>query len=70
MAKEAKQVDYKALNDELQALLVQLQGEDIDVEEAVKLYERGLEIVAQLEEYLKTSENRITKLQSQFSKED
>ena len=69
MAKETKQLDYKMLNDELQALLVKLQGDDIDVEEAVKLYERGLEIIAQLEEYLKTAENRITKLQAQFSKE-
>ena len=60
----AKQTDYRALSDELEALLAKLQAGELDIDEAVKAYERGMTIVKELETYLKTAENRITELQA------
>ena len=61
-----KQLDYKALQAELDDIMRSLQHEDIDVDVAAKGYERGMEIVAQLEAYLKTAENKVQKLRAQF----
>jgi len=47
-----------------------LQAEDLDVDEALKLYERGLELVKQLDNYLKTAENTVLELKARFNKGD
>jgi len=52
---------------ELEAILLELQESELDIEIAVKKYERGLELIAALEDYLKTAENRVTKLKAQFT---
>lgn len=57
-----KQLDYRALSDELETIMVALQQDDIDVDVAMTKYERGLELIKQLEDYLKTAENKIIKL--------
>ena len=59
-----KKTDYQALNQELDTLLLRLQAEDIDVDEAVALYERGIAITKELETYLKQAENTIAKIKS------
>ncbi len=56
----AKQQDYKALMAELQLLLADMQSGDIDVDEALRKYERGQKLVAELSDYLKNAENTIT----------
>lgn len=58
----SKQVDYHTLNDELEQILSELQADDIDVDTATKKYERGLQLIHELEAYLKTAENTVTKL--------
>ena len=62
-----KEVNYAALSNELDAIMAKLQADGLDVDEALKLYERGLEVVKQLENYLKTAENKVTKLKAKFS---
>jgi exodeoxyribonuclease VII small subunit len=57
-----KELDYRALSGELEAIVTDLQQDDIDVDLAMQKYERGLELIAQLEKYLKTAENKIEKL--------
>lgn len=59
----AQQTDYHALNEELDALLAKLQDGELGIDEAAAAYERGIRIVAELETYLKTAENRIQELQ-------
>jgi len=59
--------DYQAASAELETILVALQTGELDIEVAVKQYERGLELVTALEAYLKTAENRVTKLKAQFT---
>lgn len=61
-----KEPSYSDLKQELDELLVKLQREDIDVDEALGLYERGMELTKQLEAMLKETENKITKLKTKF----
>lgn len=62
-----KKTDYKALNQELDDLLLRLQAEDLDVDEAVKLYDRGIAITKELEAYLEQAENTVAKIKADFS---
>jgi exodeoxyribonuclease VII small subunit len=61
-----KQLDYKALQAELDDIMQSLQHDDIDIDMATKSYERGMEIITQLEAYLETAENKVQKLRVQF----
>ena len=54
--------DYSSLNIELGDILARLQQPDIQVDEAVKLYEAGLKLIAQLEAHLKSAENTVKKI--------
>ncbi|CAN5385299.1 hypothetical protein BH10PAT3_BH10PAT3_5090 [soil metagenome] len=57
---------YAELKLELDELLDTLQQEDISVDDALKNYERGMELVSLLELTLKEAENKITKLKQKF----
>lgn len=61
-----KEIDYRKLNDELETLLEELQSADLDIDAAVKHYERGMAIIKDLEAYLKTAENKVTKIKASF----
>lgn len=60
-----KEPDYRTLNDELEAILARLQSGDITIDEALPAYEQGMKLIKQLEQHLKTAENRVTELQAQ-----
>jgi exodeoxyribonuclease VII small subunit len=66
MAKK-QAVDYQALKTELDGIMQALQQEDLDVDQALKHYERGLLLVKTLENYLKTAENQVQELKAKFS---
>jgi len=57
--------NYQTLSSELETVLARLQAPDINVDEAVKLYEQGLKLVIALEKHLKQAENKIEKLKLQ-----
>lgn len=57
--------NYQDLSEKLDAVLAKLQAPDVHVDEAVKLYEEGLKLIAVLEKHLKQAENKIEKLQAQ-----
>lgn len=61
MEKEA----YQVLSEKLEDVLARLQAPDVRVDEAVKLYEEGLKLVAGLEKHLQQAENKIEKLKLQ-----
>lgn len=61
-----KDLDYAKLNRELETIVDQLQTADLDIDEAVKLYERGMKIIKDLEAYLKTAENKVSKIKASF----
>lgn len=66
MAKPKSTTSYESLREELDAVLDELQREDLPVDKALAHYKRGLELVQQLETYLKTAENTVTELKSKF----
>ena len=55
---------YRSLKTELDIILAELQQEDIDVDQTLAKYQRGLELIKQLETQLKDAENTITELQA------
>lgn len=66
MTKAQSPIDYESLRQELDAVLDELQREDLSVDAALARYQRGLELVQQLEAYLKTAENTVTELKAAF----
>lgn len=59
---QTPQADYQTLNRQLDEVLAKLQAPDVQVDEAVQLYEAGLKLIAELEKHLKQAENKIEKL--------
>jgi exodeoxyribonuclease VII small subunit len=57
---------YQQLKNELDDVMLALQREDIGVDEALKNYERGLELLQAIEAYLKTAENKVIELKAKF----
>ncbi len=65
-AKSSKKT-YQQLETELQEIIAWFEGDTFDVDEAVQKYERGLELVKELELYLGTAENTVRELKAKFS---
>jgi exodeoxyribonuclease VII small subunit len=55
-------VSYRQLKTELDRVMLEIQAENLDIDEATELYKRGLELIKQLEDYLKTTRNTISHL--------
>lgn len=55
---------YAELSGRLDDVVVALESPTVSIDEAMQLYEEGTKLVAELEKYLKTAENRITKLKA------
>lgn len=53
---------YQQLSDQLDAVLTKLQQPDIDVDQALELYEEGLQLAKKCEARLKQAENKLSKL--------
>lgn len=53
---------YKQLRQELDEILRWFEGDDIDIEEALKKHHQALELITQLEKMLKSAELKITKV--------
>jgi exodeoxyribonuclease VII small subunit len=62
-----KKNNYQSLSAELETVVAALQNPDVQVDEAVQLYEQGLKLITELESYLKQAENKITTLTLQAS---
>lgn len=62
MAKKTDEFDFRAKTAELDELLAKLQDSDIQVDEAARLYESGLKLISELEDYLEHAENVVKKL--------
>jgi exodeoxyribonuclease VII small subunit len=64
MPKAKAQPNYQELKAELDTIVTDLQSEALDVDKALEQYRRGLELVKQLENYLKTAENQVRELKA------
>lgn len=63
----AKSKTYRELSEELDEVLAGLQNPELDVDEAAKMYQNGLQLVAQLEEHLAQAENKIRAIHADFT---
>jgi exodeoxyribonuclease VII small subunit len=64
MAKTTTTKTYSELTEELDTVMRELEQGELDIDKAVKCYERGLEIVSELETHLKDAENKVTQLKA------
>lgn len=62
-----KQPHYEELRSELDSVLDDLQSGSLDIDQALEKYERGLELVKQLEKYLDNAENTVRELKAKFN---
>lgn len=58
---------YQALNEELEVILADLQRDDTNIDAVIKQYERGLELVRQLQQHLENTENTVATLKAKFN---
>lgn len=63
-----KKIDYAVLRAELDQILDDLQADEPDIDRAMQRYERGMELVKELEAYITETKNTVTKLKAQFDK--
>lgn len=56
------QFDYQALNAELESILAELEAGNLNIDQALKQYERGMFVVKELQKYLKLAENKVKKI--------
>ncbi len=55
-------VSYRDLRNKLDVLMEWFEGDDLDVDEALKKHAEAEKVIAELETYLKATEQKITKL--------
>jgi exodeoxyribonuclease VII small subunit len=55
-------LSYKDLNDELDTIISELQSNDLDIDKVLTEYERGIDVISKLENYLNQAENKVNKL--------
>lgn len=53
---------YQQASAKLDEILSKLQEPDVEIDEALKLYEEGLHVAKKCESLLKQAENKLTKL--------
>jgi exodeoxyribonuclease VII small subunit len=54
--------NYTQLSEELAGIIEWFESEQVDIDSAIAKYEQAIKLVSQLEDYLKTAENRIQKI--------
>lgn len=69
MAQKEQSNTYQQLSSDLDRILAELQKPDIAVDDAVKLYEQGTKVVAELEKHITKAENKLQKVRLQLSEE-
>lgn len=66
---EKEKFNFTKAFKELEKLNEWFQREDIDLDQALKNYERGLELIAKCKERLKEAENRFEEIKKKYAQE-
>ena len=66
MVKSASAKTYQQLSDEFTELVAWFESENVNLDEAIVKYEQSMELLNQMEAYLKTAENKIKKIAAKF----
>ncbi|MDB5175305.1 MAG: Exodeoxyribonuclease 7 small subunit [Candidatus Saccharibacteria bacterium] len=65
-SKKDSERNYQTIRAELDAVLDELQDEQLDVDSALKMYEQGLALVNELTGYLQAAENKVIAVKAKF----
>ncbi len=60
---------YQQMSDELNALIEWFESDSVNLDEAVAKYEQAMELLRQMENHLKTTENKVKKIALKFDSE-
>jgi exodeoxyribonuclease VII small subunit len=66
MPKPKKTKTYQQMADELSSLIEWFESDQVSLDQAVAKYEQAMELLAQMENYLKTAQNQIKKISAKF----
>lgn len=66
MAKAKQTKTYQQMADELNGLIEWFESDQVSLDEAVGKYEQAMELLKQMEDFLKAAENRVTKIALRF----
>jgi len=59
---DKKNKTYRQMSEELAELMAWFESEEVDLDEAVNKYKQAMDLIAQMEAYLKSAENKIKKI--------
>lgn len=62
-----KKESFKSAFLELEKIVTEFEGQDLDLEEALPRFERGLELAKKLRERLKQIENKVTEIKKKYT---
>jgi len=54
--------NFRQMSAELEGIIDKLQSKELDVDQILKEYQRGSEVISKLEKYLSDAQNKINKL--------
>ncbi len=62
MADKKQAKTYSQLNDELDQIISWFESDKVDLDNAISKYQQAIELISQIEDHLKTAENKIKKI--------
>lgn len=68
--KTSKSKDYQAMSARLDEVMAEIAAPDVTIDQATTLYKEAMELIKDMEAYLKTAENKISTLKSEFLQRD
>ncbi len=66
MASPKNPKNYQAMTDQLNQLVEWFETDQLDLDQAVDKYQQALELLKQMEDYIKTAENRVKRIAAKF----
>ena len=69
MAKTTTNKTYQQMSDELDGLIEWFEGDKVSLDEAVDKYEQAMELLKDMEDFLRSAENKVKKIALQFGDE-
>lgn len=69
MATSKKPKTYQQMADELSGLIDWFESDSVNLDEAVGKYEQAMELLALMEDFLKTAQNTVKKIAVRFDSE-
>lgn len=63
-------LSYQQASDELESIIKQLESNQLELEDSLKMYQRGVELLAELRSRLAHAKQRVTALMGEIEADD